>query len=57
MSLGLCFDLAEWIVQHCYLNGPVPFADFGTITFADTTAIANGITVGASSGFEADMIP
>lgn len=57
MSPGLCFDTAEWIVEDYYLNGPVPFADFGTITFTDTTAIANGATVEAASGFKANMLP
>lgn len=47
---SLCETNAEWIVEdfeECTGNDCefVPFADFGTITFTDATAVQDGTTV------------
>lgn len=46
---SLCEYDAEWIVEDFEECGNtcefVPFADFGTITFTDATAVVNGETV------------
>lgn len=46
---SLCNYDAEWIVEDFEECGStcefVPFADFGTVTFTDVSAIINGATV------------
>lgn len=45
---SLCEYDAEWIVEDFEECDPscelVPFADFGTVTFTDATALINGVT-------------
>ncbi|KAL1977719.1 hypothetical protein VTN31DRAFT_578 [Thermomyces dupontii] len=42
----LCQTNAEWIVEDFQVGSElVPFADFGTITFTNATAVRNGIMV------------
>jgi hypothetical protein len=45
----LCFDTAEWVVEDFEVNdAQVPFADFGSVTWTDTDALVDGVSVGAS---------
>ncbi|TVY30315.1 Aspergillopepsin-2 [Lachnellula hyalina] len=47
---NLCGQDAEWIVEDFSSNGGlVPFANFGTITFTEATAVVNGETVSPGS--------
>ncbi|TVY41861.1 Aspergillopepsin [Lachnellula subtilissima] len=46
---NLCGQDAEWIVEDFSSSrGLVPFANFGTITFTEATAMVNGATVSPS---------
>lgn len=49
LQLPLCEQNAEWIVEDFLENGTmVPFANFGTVTFSNATAVDNGSEVGPS---------
>jgi DNA-binding beta-propeller fold protein YncE len=51
-SAALCQQDAEWIVEDFEENGsPVPFADFGTVTFTGATAQTfSGVLYGPAAG-------
>jgi hypothetical protein len=47
----LCGTNAEWIVEDFEEGSSlVPFADFGTVTFSDSSAVIGGSTVSAGGG-------
>lgn len=51
VSPALCFDTAKWAVEDFEVNDvQVPFADFGSVTWTDTAALVDGVSVGASQG-------
>lgn len=58
---SLCEYNAEWIVEdfsECTSSGDcelVPFADFGTVTFTDASAVKSGSTVGVSGATIIDI--
>lgn len=57
---SLCETNAEWIVEdfeECTGNSCslVPFADFGTVTFTDATAVKSGSTVTPSGATIIDI--
>jgi Peptidase A4 family len=57
MSPALCFDTAEWVVEDFEVGDEtVAFADFGTVTWTNVSALVNGTTVEASTAHNMDMV-
>jgi hypothetical protein len=57
-SPALCEVTAEWIVEDFTVgDSPVPFANYGSVTFTGNSAVVGGNTVDLSNAYLANMVP